>query len=215
MALQTGPQEGLRERVTPAGGPAWRREAKPWNLPANSGPPALEEAGWVSGGGVLLPAGPRPSKPRAQWLVSRGFPDPYPHHPGRGLADYSLTCAAWGTRHQAGRSPGKDQVLLLCCPGLGGHRFRVALVTWLDGISGSRLPLPLGCSAPRQATGPLFLGLTLRLQTRGQCGRSLPPASRMLGLGRWHVDLWHPDDRRGVHKAGTRGRGMGQTFSCG
>lgn len=41
VALQTGSQEGLRERVTPAGGPAWRREAKPWNLPGNSGPPAL------------------------------------------------------------------------------------------------------------------------------------------------------------------------------
>lgn len=38
----------------------------------------------MSGGGVLLPVGLRPSKPKAQRLVSRGFPDPCPHHPGWG-----------------------------------------------------------------------------------------------------------------------------------
>lgn len=84
VAFQTGSQEGPRERVTPAGaqlGGGKQALKSSWEFWA---PCPAEEAGWVSGGGVLLPAGPRPSKPWAQRLVSRDFPDPCPHHPGRG-----------------------------------------------------------------------------------------------------------------------------------
>lgn len=150
-----------------------------------------------------------PQSPGPSGLFLGVFLIPAPITLDGGLASYCLACAAWGTRHQAGRSLGKDQVLLLCCPGLGGHRFRVALVTWLDGIIGSRLPLPHGCSAPRQATGPLFLDLTLKVQTRGQSGRSLPPASRMPDRGGWHVDLHPPGRLPGCSQSWRPGKGVG------
>lgn len=74
---------------------------------------------------------------------------------------------------------------------------------------------PRGCPAPRQASGPLFLGLTLRVQTRGQSGHSLPPASKMLGHGRRHVGLHPPGRPLGCSQSWRPGKGVGQTFSCG
>lgn len=165
--------------------------------------------------GCFCPLDRAPQSPGYSSSFLRIFLIPTPITLDRGLASCRVGLCCVGDlspgRQAARKGPGLASLL----PRVGRAPAQSSpchMAGWHQWVQTS---LPCGCPAARQAAGRLFLGLTLRVQTRGQSGHSLPPASKMPGHGRRHVGLHPPGQSLGCSQSWRPGKGVGQTFSCG